>query len=1388
MSTLKRNIKRILLILLMFILYMIIFNINSVNASAGNASYPNMSETPTLYEGQSGLDIHFEDLVEYDPYAPYNCTQQGEAGQCGKSYGAHHYYSVTNKYYAHTDYTSGTTASVTDKTNKNNLEWKRYNDDTYQIGPYSVSFQGSISSVVVTTDKGTVTLNNNSTSSDGKYSVSNITNNGQFYIYIKKSEKVKKIDSVTVNVTGTVSKKVCYQYILTCYSVSPVGSGHDGYECKNGPGSVQVVEHYQHEEESTTSSDSATLPGVLGVVQLKIIKKDRYEPEILVSGAKYELWSDGKVQYRGTTNSKGEAIIEDVLIGDYTIKEVETPYNYDITGYATWNGQTFYDLTNMNVTLDDDSTMTVFNDSFIDLGGKVFKDQVIYKDQRENGYYNSTGDPPDSPLEGVTVTLYSSEPGSQPETMNTDKDGNYKFLHKSKAYKYYIKFTYNGQIYEPTTYNVGESSDSPDRKLRSYATETPSERDSFNAKFSPVDSNNTVPLWTDTTNREFLINAYTGPSGSDSIVYYDKDNTEDELLNINLGLLEREKFDFNLRKDLVNVEVRINGKEHTYDYPGGELPLEVDMRGTDVAPYEREISRSDLGYSGRNRLEVYITYVIQIQNESVGQITGYVTDLNDYYDTSYNYMESWDENNNTINWTQTSQVSRNGKTYNSMHTTSLANTGITDRKYVYIRYQLSDQTIRELFDSNKESTEENLAEIAGYRNTYTNNKTDLNGKTMTTAGETAGLIDIDSTPNNMDPVSSEVQNFIAESKTDSYQNLSAEEKTTRSREVFEDDADYAPGLRIKPGPARTISGTVFEDSPDITKLNNNERIGDGELTNEDTQRVNKVQVELICINQDTTGKWSENEDVMNWYESEDGQKVSDVTVRTGTDGTYTISGYIPGDYFIRFTYGDKECLQAVQNENQMYTGQDYKSTLYFEENYEGENNYWYAETTPRSNDATDNQSRREEVNSYSRTLQYSNATILDSDKDSSNVSTLAEKTYMYATTAGMNMEVEYTGDEKAEYDVTNVDFGVIERPRTKIILHKNVGNVRLLATDGNTIFDSGATAPGLTWISNKYKPDRELDVQGLVEGTVDEALLYGATAQISYTFTITNESEIDYNDVNYYVRGEKPADSKLNKMNVNKIIDYIPNILEYHDEYTNRTGEIIINTSGSVRDKDGNVVGSATAKAKETDKKIWDVKKTRGATLSEAEYRVSGKELLGEQVFKDVNQYIDQVVQFPSSDNYPSDITGAINSDPTKSKGILEPSGQIELKNVLTLSRVISRDEDLAGDESATNVPDENVAEIIQVTIDNGRRPYYEATRDDASGNPQTLLITETPGNANPTDKTTLLELDTSISEEVHFIVPFGQNRQLIIIIATIIGLGILVIGVIIIKKKVLLK
>ena len=67
---------------------------------------------------------------------------------------------------------------------------------------------------------------------------------------------------------------------------------------------------------------------------------------------------------------------------------------------------------------------------------------------------------------------------------------------------------------------------------------------------------------------------------------------------------------------------------------------------------------------------------------------------------------------------------------------------------------------------------------------------------MANAGENAGLIDCDSTPDNMNPTSSNVQNFVKQSKTDAYQSLKGDEKSKRSMAVFEDDADVAPGLKL----------------------------------------------------------------------------------------------------------------------------------------------------------------------------------------------------------------------------------------------------------------------------------------------------------------------------------------------------------------------------------------------------------------------------------------------------------------------------------------------------------------------------------------------------------------------------------------------------------------
>ncbi len=771
----------------------------------------------------------------------------------------------------------------------------------------------------------------------------------------------------------------------------------------------------------------------------------------------------------------------------------------------------------------------------------------------------------------------------------------------------------------------------------------------------------------------------------------------------------------NLRKDLVKVDVNINGKSHTYNYHGAGEDLKVEIRGTDVRPYERSLRKADLEYNKSDKLQVYVTYKIQIKNQSQGSITGYILDLNDYADTSYELIRSYDENNQPITWSSAGTVTGSNKTYNKLSTKSLANTGITDKKWIFMEYRVKDEALGEVLNKGH-TTEENFAEIAGYRNTYTYERKDTEGRVMSSAGENAGLIDKDSIPDNMNPTSSNVQEFVKRSRTEQYQNSSGDVKTAASTAVFEDDADVAPGLDlILSNTARTISGTVFEDLPLEEKLRNNERIGNGAY--EGTEPiVNGVTVELICTN---------NEDV------------NTITTYSKSDGTYTISGYIPGDYIIKFTYGDKTCLKAVQQDNEMYTGQDYKSTIYNEGNYNNAN--WYLDSSQRNNDAKDNWDRRQEVNNYSKDYQYDKATLLNSTKNSASDATLqdlADKTNMNASTAPMEMYVEYNKVENINYNVNNIDFGIIERPRTKILLEKNVSHIKLTATDGTTIFDTTQKVPNLTWKDNEYDENSSVIKAGLVQGTIDENLLYGSTLNVTFSLKITNLSEKDYNEQQYYYTGAPSNTNNINKITTKSIIDYIPNVVQYEETLTKN------NAGGS---------------------NIWNIlqdKKT-GTTIPEAEYK---NKLIEGSVFDEATSKKDEILL-------------------TNLSGIqigLKPGESQNLDNVLTCTRVIARIEDTENDDQI-----QNIAEIIKLTIDNGRRPYYMMKTEGGTE----IEVPEIPGNANPItglNGSNILELDTGMAEILTFVVPFGANRQLTLIVVAIVSLGILIAGIILIKKKVL--
>lgn len=930
------------------------------------------------------------------------------------------------------------------------------------------------------------------------------------------------------------------------------------------------------------------------------------------------------------------------------------------------------------------------------LSGKVFLDKLAQKDGREDGILSNG----DVMLSGVEVVLFDQN-GTQLASTTTDGNGYYEFDKLDINLECYVRFKYNGQIYEPTTYQK----DGASVEVQSHATDGKENRRAFNDKFTPVDAQHTYPSRDDTTNEMFMIYAYTGSDGLQSLTIYNAGKSLEVRRNVNFGIKEREEFDLNLRKDLIKVDVQINGKTHTYDYNGAGEDLNIEIRGTDVPNYNRSLRSEDVIYKSDvqydndgDKLQVFVTYKIQIKNQSVGEITGYVLDLNDYADTSYELVNSYDENNKQISWNSSGTVSGNGKTYQKLHTTSLANEGITDKKWIFVQYKVSNDTLRDLL-SEGQTYEDNFAEIAGYRNAYTNDRKDLDGNTISNAGENAGLLDIDSTPDNMNPTDADVQQLVADAKTQEYQNQGGEAKTKRSMEVFEDDADAAPALRlVLNNEERKMNGIAFEDLPLDDRLKNNERVGDGTYQDEEF-KVNQVFVKLICTNEDVN-------------------TLNPKEVRTNEDGTYEISGYIPGDYYLQFTYGDLTCIKAVQMNDQMYTGQDYKSTIYTEGNYSDK--YWYQNTTPRNNDAKDDWNRRETVNAYSETLRYSNATVLNAtrDADDAMLEELANNTSMFADTAQMSLEVEYLGKEQPNYSVDNIDFGIIERPRTKIVLNKNVTYVKLTATDGSTIFDSRSTAPNLTWVENKYDENGNVTT-GLVQGTVDENLLYGSSLTVEYTYYVRNYSETDYNEQSYYYTGNVADKNTINKMSSEKIIDYIPNALDY--EKTNDVWKVLLNKQNSV-------------------------------TL-DSSYR---GEYLSPDVFDNITESLDEALE--------TSVTSGQK---------LQPGETANVPDIIRCVRVI------AGAEETSSSDDmQNIAEIIELKIDNGRRPYYE----DTTGQEEV----EIPGNADPTTFENIEELDTGRSEILTFVVPFGANKQLTLIIITIVGLAILVTGVIVIKKKVL--
>ena len=688
---------------------------------------------------------------------------------------------------------------------------------------------------------------------------------------------------------------------------------------------------------------------------------------------------------------------------------------------------------------------------------------------------------------------------------------------------------------------------------------------------------------------QFTINAITDNTG-----YKIKDDFKwgiEEIKWINLGLDRRDQPDLALQKDISNVKLAINGKQHVYIYENrfrnqgdydGRFNVGVKFANEyGKEAYTRPIYKSDYQFTtedGSKELEVYITYAIAMRNEATN-LTSQVNRLVDYYDKNYDVVAVGTEKDDSTG-TVTNNIGYQGEayndTYNKMTINSNTKIDAQNDSTIYVQFKLNRQKVIDILN-NKELLE-NVVEIDSY-------------STFKDGAIYAG-IDLDSNPGNAIP---------------------------NDTKTHQDDTDTAPALKLEVADARKMMGTVFEDNA-VAPTNGgtgNQRQGNGTY-DEGEHGIGGVNVTFKQIGTGVTyitnsvteaGKYGfemkdqDGNDVSGLNEIPDGSVITITPKKDSGDvelnvGDFYIPSYVPGDYEMIYTWGGQEYNGTK------YTVQNYKATIYdqerYSENYEKGNALWYKgenKNNPdtRYSDAIDDYNNRLDIDGEMTSKTYNTATTIEK---------------MDSTSAKMSIEVEYSSnvttaekEDKLEYTIKNIDFGIIQRPIQSIELNKRVASMKVTLANGQTIVDAqideNGNMTGQTdgLVHMPASPSTNPS-NGFIRLELDNELIQGAKLEVTYTIKATNISEVDYKDENYYKLGILPSNTQdtIMKLVPSEVVDYLDKEWGFDetinsdwrvitiDELKNMVAEEVYtvgdNSESTINDK---IILHTTALAKELD-------------------------------------------------------------------------------------------------------------------------------------------------------------------------------------------------------------
>lgn len=1075
------------------------------------------------------------------------------------------------------------------------------------------------------------------------------------------------------------------------------------------------------------------------------------------------------------------------------------------------------------------------------LGGQVWCDERAGKETKLDGKY-TTGEKLMSGIKVILHVQTPDGKESVYGEKYTDKNGEYLFTELNPFNKYFVEFVYNGQYYEPTVHKATHTSDdskgldnvserkafntkfseirstpnnykssdgtyqevytrqeledaglidefgNPTEKgkdnkfvqdcmISSYTMDTVENR---NIQYYPVNSKFILANEINHANRKNLTK---DSSGKLIVEYTSVYSGEYNVLKINQGYTLRQTVDLAMAKDIYNVVQTINGKTETYKYNKRqelqnngrcwtiETRLEDAYYGVN---YTRELYKEDYEYTGTDdlSLQVYVTYRLAIANLS-SQIATRVTEVVDYYDQDYTltgaYIGEYDSTkiqDAKLSETSIYPDSENGKDvpegFKKVYITGMENIlsdpDMNNEIYIFITFRVNKENGKVILDENSDG-KENVAEINGYKTYYGKGAMPPNGEYRgtdytsgsPTQGDEAGIIDTNSKPGNV-VIGDEDRAFKHDGSI--------------VKEKLENDSDTAPYIKIIiSSESRTMEGFVWEDSR--TETVENTKQGNGRK-DEGEAGIPNATVTLYDANKKGTAQIF------------DGSKWQEATTKTDSNGKYSFKGYVPGEYYVVFTYGNAD---QADNGYIKYNGQDYKSTIYrsdYNESNPDDDSYWIAlgqlESDKDANysyarDIMGNESTpgtRNYVNKYSGKDEVTNAL-------SEKLKNTTQDTYMMAKSARINAEIEYdrtVSDTSSSgsnnkgtsnynqcgyYHIAGINLGLQERPKAQLKVTKQVQHAEVRLSNNSILFDATGKASNVLWVDHKaHKQDqnntytekdnyidkamkepavREPGGKGSVQLTMDEEQMHGAQIKITYLISVANIGEVDYNTNGFYYKGQIPndKDSTIVKTNPMTMVDYVGYQTD-DDEHTTRN-----NIKFMASDNEGwNVVSAIDLAANGL---------ISGNILENAKKYTTI--LTTDALSKDLAPIISD------QGNVADKIADTVKTDPFNAVSVINNSKSVVAKT-LVLTQTISADS--TSDDKSYN----NLTELVKVKNTAGRRMAYSVV-----------------GNQDPTQEST--EIDADSSQQVTIMPPYGQKY-----IYYILGVGIaiiLVAGIIIARK-----